>query len=217
MYAGLVGGPAAWGLDGAVLRFGLGAGMPIRDAQPWQVPVQATWKPPARPAAEFGEYGICYVLYGKATTGSAPKSRSVLTVWSWVPEVREQWVTQFRPLLAPPASPALWPSERAARVGLQQLNSRFAAHRDALGLAGGLDFHSLRRSYVTHLIEDGWDARFVQGYLESWEGVPGRAARAPEGGGSAWWMRLSSAVRYADPRPWRRCARAARADARHGS
>ena len=26
----------------------------------------------------------------------------------------------------------------------------------------GLDFHSLRRSYVTHLIEDGWDPRFVQ-------------------------------------------------------
>ncbi|MFE7779048.1 tyrosine-type recombinase/integrase [Streptomyces sp. NPDC057445] len=25
-----------------------------------------------------------------------------------------------------------------------------------------LDFHSLRRSYVTHLIEDGWDALFVQ-------------------------------------------------------
>ena len=25
-----------------------------------------------------------------------------------------------------------------------------------------LDFHSFRRSYVTHLIEDGWDPRFVQ-------------------------------------------------------
>jgi site-specific recombinase XerD len=25
-----------------------------------------------------------------------------------------------------------------------------------------LDFHSLRRSYVTHLIEDGWDPFFVQ-------------------------------------------------------
>jgi integrase len=26
----------------------------------------------------------------------------------------------------------------------------------------GVDFHSLRRSYVTHLIEDGWDPFFVQ-------------------------------------------------------
>ncbi|MGH3180821.1 MAG: tyrosine-type recombinase/integrase [Streptosporangiaceae bacterium] len=31
-----------------------------------------------------------------------------------------------------------------------------------MGLDDGLDFHSLRRSYVTHLIEAGWDALFVQ-------------------------------------------------------
>ena len=37
-----------------------------------------------------------------------------------------------------------------------------AGYRDAIGLTSGLDFHSLRRSYVTHLIEDGWDPRFVQ-------------------------------------------------------
>jgi integrase/recombinase XerC len=91
-----------------------------------------------------------------------PKRRSVLTVWSWVPEALEEWVTEFRPLLTPSGSPALWPSERGERVGLQRINSRFAAYRDALELPGGLDFHSLRRSYVTHLIEDGWDARFVQ-------------------------------------------------------
>ena len=33
------------------------------------------------------------------------------------------------------------------------------------GLPGGLDLHSLRRSYATHLIEDGWDAKFVQDQL----------------------------------------------------
>jgi site-specific recombinase XerD len=37
-----------------------------------------------------------------------------------------------------------------------------AGYREALGLPDGLDFHSLRRSYVTHLIEAGWDALFVQ-------------------------------------------------------
>ena len=36
------------------------------------------------------------------------------------------------------------------------------AYRDALGMDPALDFHSFRRSYVTHLIEDGWDPRFVQ-------------------------------------------------------
>jgi hypothetical protein len=42
------------------------------------------------------------------------------------------------------------------------MNTRFAAIRDALGLTGEVDFHSLRRSYITHLIEDGWDPLFVQ-------------------------------------------------------
>src|SRR4029450_4039034 len=51
--------------------------------------------------SEFGEYGVCYVRHGKATTGSAPKPRSVLTVWGWVPEVVQEWVGQFRSLLAP--------------------------------------------------------------------------------------------------------------------
>ena len=35
-------------------------------------------------------------------------------------------------------------------------------YRTAIGLDPGLDFHSLRRSYVTHLIESGFDALFVQ-------------------------------------------------------
>ncbi|MER0478262.1 tyrosine-type recombinase/integrase [Streptomyces sp. Edi2] len=35
-------------------------------------------------------------------------------------------------------------------------------YRDALGLDPALEFHSLRRSYITHLIEDGFDLLFVQ-------------------------------------------------------
>ena len=51
-------------------------------------------------------------------------------------------------------------ARRADRAG--SLDKRFAAYRAALGLDDGLDMHSLRRSYVTHLIEDGWDPLFVQ-------------------------------------------------------
>ncbi|MFV0131708.1 tyrosine-type recombinase/integrase [Streptomyces sp. HMX87] len=54
------------------------------------------------------------------------------------------------------------PSERGLRIGCQRINSRFIAYRKALGLDDGLDYHSFRRSYVTHLIEDGWDPHFVQ-------------------------------------------------------
>ncbi len=40
---------------------------------------------------------------------------------------------------------------------------RFRRYRDELGQDKGLDMHSLRRSYITHLIEDGTDAAlFVQ-------------------------------------------------------
>lgn len=111
---------------------------------------------------EFGAFGVCYVRHGKAMRGSPPKRRSVLTVWRWTAEIVAQWVEEIRPALATADSRALWPSERDPRVGLTQLNARFAAYRDALGLDPHLDFHSLRRSYVTHLIEDGWDALFVQ-------------------------------------------------------
>ncbi len=116
-------------------------------------------------APEFGERGVCYVRHGKANKGSAPKRRSVLTVWPWVTDALTEWTTQIRPLFAAtsvPASTALWPSERAPRVGLAQIDARFAALRTTLGLGAGLDFHSLRRSYVTHLIEAGWDPLFVQ-------------------------------------------------------
>lgn len=113
-------------------------------------------------APEFGDHGVCYVRYGKAKPGSPPKRRSVLTVWSWVVDAADQWETEVRPRFSTAAAGAYWPSERGPRVGYSQINTRFSTYRDALGLDPALDFHSLRRAYVTHLIEAGWDARFVQ-------------------------------------------------------
>ncbi|MFE2498964.1 tyrosine-type recombinase/integrase [Streptomyces scopuliridis] len=110
---------------------------------------------------EFGEYGRCQVRFGKAKKGSPPKRRGVLTVFDWTPDVLDEWFTEVRPLFGTDNNPAAWPSERGLRIGCQRLNSRFIAYRKALGLDDGLDFHSFRRSYVTHLIEDGWDPRFV--------------------------------------------------------
>ncbi|WP_345006393.1 tyrosine-type recombinase/integrase [Streptosporangium album] len=86
----------------------------------------------------------------------------MLTVWDWIAETVEQWETEVRPLFTTADAGALWPSERGPRIGFSQMNTRLATYRDALGLDAGLDFHSFRRSYVTHLIEDGFDARFVQ-------------------------------------------------------
>jgi integrase/recombinase XerC len=113
-------------------------------------------------AAEFGHFGVCYVRHGKAMRGSPPKRRGVLTVWDWSTEILEEWVAEVRPHFPTAGTAALFPSERAARIGLPQINRTFAGYRRALGLDAGLDFHSLRRSYVTHLIESGFDALFVQ-------------------------------------------------------
>jgi integrase len=111
---------------------------------------------------EFGGWGVCHVRFGKASKGSAPKRRSVLAVWPWSADILQQWNEDIRPLRAAGGNPAMWPSERVPRIGLAAIDARFGAYRDALGLDAGLDFHSLRRSYVTHLIEAGWDALFVQ-------------------------------------------------------
>ena len=56
----------------------------------------------------------------------------------------------------------LFPSERGALVAENTLLRRFRRYCRDLELSDGLDLHSLRRSYATHLIEDGWDAKFVQ-------------------------------------------------------
>jgi site-specific recombinase XerD len=112
-------------------------------------------------APEFDVYGVCYVRYGKVMKGSPPKRRSVLTVWPWSVEILREWIGDIRPAFAGGTNTALWPSERGDRIGLQRLDARFAATREEAGLDPVLDFHSLRHSYVTHLIEEGWDPLFA--------------------------------------------------------
>ena len=101
---------------------------------------------------------------GQGQQGSPPKRRSVLTVFPWSARVLRQWAGQFRGLFdqAAAGGGALWPSERSARVSLEKISARFAGYRDALGLPDGVSLHSLRHSYITHLIEDGYDPLFVQ-------------------------------------------------------
>ena len=112
-------------------------------------------------APEFGRYGVLQVRYGKAQRGSAHKRRSVLTVFDWAVEVIDQWRQEGLGHLAEKGSFDLFPSERGGLVG-GSLSDRFRRYRDELGFDTALDLHSLRRSYVTHLIEDGFDPLFVQ-------------------------------------------------------
>jgi integrase/recombinase XerC len=113
---------------------------------------------------QFGRSGQVGVRHGKASRGGAPKRRTVLLVpeMDWVVPVFEHWLTEVRPALAPGRHPALWVTERRGRVSTRVVNEAFCAARDAAGLDPSLDLHSLRHSYVTHLIEFGYPVKFVQ-------------------------------------------------------
>lgn len=117
----------------------------------------------AQKRPQYGQYGGLFVRYGKASNGSPPKRRTVLTVheFDWVVEVLDHWVTEVRPAFSPGKLAALFVTERSARMSLRGLNTAFEQARAAAGLPPELDLHALRHSYVTHLVEFDYPEKFV--------------------------------------------------------
>ena len=113
-------------------------------------------------APELGRFGALQVRYGKSSKGSAPKRRTVLTVKPWAAEAVEDYLTNIRPRYGARDKQVLWPTERGGRLRPREIEDRFAQYCDELALDKTLVPHCLRHSYVTHLIEDGADAKFVQ-------------------------------------------------------
>ncbi|MEV7524593.1 tyrosine-type recombinase/integrase [Streptomyces sp. NPDC091371] len=117
-----------------------------------------------RKAPVYGGFGCLMVRFGKSSKGAPPKRRTVLTVpeMDWVVDVLGDYLSDVRPLLSPGKHPALWVSERAGRLAPRSINEAFVAAREDAGLDQALDLHCLRHSYITHLTEFGYPARFMQ-------------------------------------------------------
>jgi integrase/recombinase XerC len=113
-------------------------------------------------APELGRFGMVHVRYGKRSRGSAPKRRMVPSVMPWAVEVVQDYLANIRPRFGMADHPAMWVTERGSRLQPREIDDRFAAYRDALGMDPSLCPHCLRHSFITHLTEDGADPKFVQ-------------------------------------------------------
>lgn len=112
----------------------------------------------------FGRFGAVTVRSGKASRGGPPKRRTVLTVpeMSWIVDLLDQYLAEIRSEYDHTGHPALFLTERGSRLSVRAINTAFATARDAAGLDPRLDLHSLRHSYVTHLVEFDYPERFIQ-------------------------------------------------------
>jgi integrase/recombinase XerC len=148
--------------DAALLKVVYGWGLRRREAVMLDL---VDWYRNAH-APQFGAHGSVSVRWGKAMAGSPPRRRGVLTVFDWAAEAVEQYLSGIRPRFGPmtgaDAHPGMWVTERGSRVSVGYLDARFAALREGAGLPAELNVHCLRHSYVTHLVEAGFDERFVQ-------------------------------------------------------
>jgi site-specific recombinase XerD len=146
--------------DAVVLKTVYAYGLRRREA--WGLDLVDLRRNPKAP--QFGRFGGLFVRWGKASRGSPPKRRTVLTVpeMDWIVPVLEQWVDEVRDLFNPGRHPALWVTERRGRMACRGVNEAFQAARDDAGLPPELDLHCLRHSYVTHLMEFDYPERFVQ-------------------------------------------------------
>ena len=115
---------------------------------------------------QYGQFGALEVRWAKGTAGSGPRRRTVLTCpeFEWVVPLLAFWVGPEGRGRFPTAERGdwVWPSERGGHVTADALSAAFTRARVGASLPEGLPLHSLRHSFVTHLIEAGYDPQFVQ-------------------------------------------------------
>ncbi|HEY5224012.1 MAG TPA: site-specific integrase [Microbacteriaceae bacterium] len=144
--------------DAAAFKTAYGWGLRVNELRHLQL---VDFSPNYR-APYFGDYGTLQVRWGKAMAGQAFKPRNVLTVFDWAAETVDDWIRNGLARYGEPVSD-LYPTGTGGLVTESHLWRRMKDLLDELGFPPGLDVHSLRRSYATHLLTSyGYDLKFVQ-------------------------------------------------------
>jgi site-specific recombinase XerD len=127
------------------------------------------WRRQAR-LAEFGDFAGLAVRWGKSLPGQPPRRRMVISVWPWAVATVRYYVERIRPLFYRdgPDDGVMFPTERGGEISVRSVNDHFAHWRVLTGLPDYLCPHCLRHTYVTRLIEAGYDASFVTVLLSHW-------------------------------------------------
>ncbi|WP_231648626.1 hypothetical protein [Saccharothrix sp. NRRL B-16348] len=120
--------------DATVFKVIYGWGLRVREAS--KLDLEDCYRNPKAP--EFGRFGQLHVRWGKASRGSPPRRRMVLSVMPWAVEALEDYVVNVRPLLGVGDSRALFVTERGTRLQTREMESRFGEYRDELGMEEAL-------------------------------------------------------------------------------
>ena len=75
----------------------------------------------------------------------------MLTVWQWAADVVGDWIEYGLPHYGEPI-PDVFPTSTGGLLSELHLLDKLRGFVDELGFPAGLDLHSLRSSYATHLI-----------------------------------------------------------------
>ncbi|NKQ59203.1 tyrosine-type recombinase/integrase [Amycolatopsis sp. K13G38] len=112
---------------------------------------------------EFGDLAALAVRWGKPSAGQPPRRRMVISVWPWAVQTVRVYLANVRPLFYVDREDdgVMFPTERDEMISERAVNQRFQHWRELAGLPDYLGPHCLRHTYVTRLIESGYDGQFV--------------------------------------------------------
>jgi integrase/recombinase XerC len=116
----------------------------------------------------FGTYGALAIRNGKAKRCGPPRRRTIYTSakTAWIVPVIERYCTEVRPLFPHAGSDAhLFLTLAHGHLLPNSASSMFLAWRERAGLDPAITLHSLRRSFATHGVEDGYEQATIGAQL----------------------------------------------------